>query len=433
MGTVDKMYFGLMKNGSSILKLPCKTFFFLLASLTICTCIEPYNPELGSYESLLVVDGLITDAISSYEIKLSRTFQNENSISEGVSDATVFISDDAGNNYYLQPKGSGLYKTDSLEFRGSAGRIYVLHILTNGEKFESDPCPMLAVPEIDSIFYAKDVELVNNDTESQAGIRVYLESQRGEPNQYYRWEYEETWKFKAPNPKKFNYIKGSYPDSPVIVPVEDVKEFCWKNSLSDEIMIRSVTEGQAQKIEKQTLHFIATEESDRLLLQYSILVKQYSVSKNEYEFWNNLKQINETGGDIFSKQPYSVISNIHNTANPGERILGYFQVSAVSEKRKNISYSDIATLGLPLYEYSCQTWEYEPGNFDTPCLCPPKTWDDVYWYLSIASDYIFIQPIYQGLSDSILLKLQFTRPECADCELSGSHTEPDYWKEFNLK
>ena len=146
----------------------------------------------------------------------------------GVSDATVFISDDAGNKYYLQPKGGGLYKTDSLEFRGSAGRTYVLHILTDGEEFESDPCPMLTVPEIDSIFYAKDVDLVNNGTETQTGIRIYLDSQAGEGNQYYRWEYEETWKFKASNPKKFEYIKSSNPNAPVIIPVPDVKEFCWK-------------------------------------------------------------------------------------------------------------------------------------------------------------------------------------------------------------
>ena len=98
----------------------------------------------------------------------------------------------------------------------------------------------------------------------------------------------------------------------------------------------------------------------------------------------------------FSKQPYSVISNIHNTTNPEDRILGFFQVSAVSEKRKYISYGDVSAWGIPFYSYPCQTWQYEPGDFETLCLCPPKTWDDVYWQLSEASDYIFTQPIYEG-------------------------------------
>jgi len=415
-----------------IFKLTVRTVFFLLLLFLISTCIDPYDAELDEYESLLVVEGMITDLNSSCKIKLSRTFQNENADPVTISDATVFISDDAGHSYYLQPGGSGLYKTDSLEFRGSPGRTYILHILTENEEFVSDPCTMQPVPDIDSIYFAKDADLVNNGSESQEGIRIYLDSKGAEENRFYRWDFEETWKFRVSNPKKYDYIKGVKPDYPVIVPVADIKEFCWKNDSSDEIIIQSISEGQTQRIEKQPVHFIATGKSDRLLIQYSILVRQYSVSKDEYEFWNNLKQINETSGDIFSKQPYGVTSNIHNITNPSDRILGFFQVSAVSEKRKNISYADVVKLGLPFYAYSCQTWEYSPGDFETLCMCPPKTWDDVYWIMSVVSDYVFIQPKYQGFSDSILLKLQFTRPECADCELSGSHTEPDFWKEYNL-
>ena len=77
------------------------------------------------------------------------------------------------------------------------------------------------------------------------------------------------------------------------------------------------------------------------MLQYSILVKQYSISKSEFDFWDNLKKINDKSGDIFEYQPYPVNSNIHNVNNTKDRVLGYFQVSAVKQKRKNILYSDI--------------------------------------------------------------------------------------------
>jgi hypothetical protein len=415
-----------------IFKHSCRPAFIGLILFLACRCIDPYDPQLSNYESLLVVDALITDANSSYKVKLSRTFQDENALPVSVSDATVFISDEGGGRSYLQSTGNGVYKTDSLEFTGSVGRTYVLHVVTSdGEEFESDPCKMEPVPEIDSAYFAKGEELINNGTESQPGIRIFIDSKGSEINQYYRWEYEETWKFRVPNPKKYEYIQGVLPNYPIIVPVEEIKEFCWKSSHSDEIIIKSISEGQSGIIEQQPVLFIATDKTDRLLVEYSVLIKQYSLSKNEYEFWNNLKQINETGGDIFAKQPYSVISNIHNITNPNERILGYFQVSAVSHKRKNITFGEVAILGLPFYTYPCKTWKYEPLDFETRCLCPPKTWDDVYWYLSIASDYIFIQPEYQGSGDSILLKLEFTRPECADCELTGSRTEPDFWDEFN--
>jgi hypothetical protein len=396
----------------------------------ISSCIEPYSPKLNGYESLLVIDGLITNENSECTIRLSRTFQEQNSKPVMIPDATVSVEDDNGNISYLKNKGEGIYKTDINEFRGIVGRTYVLHILTReNEEYESDPCLMQSVPDIDSIYYARDQRLINNGSESEDGVGIYLDS-KTDNSQYYRWTYDETWKFRVPSPMKYEYVKGPTPNAPLILPVADIKEFCWKNSQSDMILIRSLNDTPAEKIEKQPVTFIPTEKNDRLLLQYSILVKQYSISKNEYEFWNNLLEVNETGADIFARQPYAVISNIHNKKNPKEQVLGFFQVSAVSQKRKNIVYHDVASMGLHFYSYPCQTLERSPADFETRCMCPPKTWDDVYWYMSIASDYTFIEPKYEGLGDSLLLKLVFTRPECANCELTGSHTEPDFWSEF---
>jgi hypothetical protein len=408
-----------------------KIFFLFCLLLLLSGCIDPYVPKLARYESLLVVDGLITNANSSYSVRLSRTFQEADIIPVMVSDAEISIKDDIGTEIRLKYAGGGIYKTDSLVFRGVPGRTYVLHIVTgDNEEYESDPCLMQPVADIDSIYIARDQTLVNNQTESEDGVSIYLDSKGGENNLFYRWTYEETWKFKVPNPKLYDYTKVlDKPNAPLITPVADIKEFCWKYHKSDDILIRSINEGQTKSIGRQPVNFIATEKSDKLLIQYSILVKQYSISKDEYKFWNNLREVNIGGGDIFARQPYAVISNIHSLKDPNERILGFFQVSAVSEKRKNIPYRDVALMGLHFYSYPCKTWIFNPLSFETPCRCPPKTWDDVYWYLCIVSDYYFTQPIYQGFGDS-LIWMEFTRPECADCELTGSHIKPDFWTDL---
>jgi hypothetical protein len=410
-----------------MLKVRHKSIVILVGLSLLCTCIDPYTPKLSGYTSLLVVDGLITDANNSYTVRLSRTFQDLNSTPPPVTDATVFITDDVGNSSNLINRGSGIYKTDSTQFNGTPGRTYVLHIKTSdGSEYESDACLMNPVPDIDSIYFAKDQQLVNNGTQSQDGVSIYLDSKEGD-NQYYRWEYEETWKFKVPSPKKFNYIKTDDPNNPIFMPITDVKEFCWKNNQSNEILIRSVSEGQSNKITKQPILFIATDESDRLLLQYSILIKQYSISKNEFDFWNNLKQINEIGGDIFAKQPYTVLSNIKNINNPKERVLGYFQVSAVSQQRKYILYKDVALMGLPFYSYPCKILQLDLLYLPQGCLnCPPPTWDDLYGHLSISLNYPFTEPIFNKVSD-VLLYLDFTTPECANCELTGTSKKPDFW------
>jgi len=138
---------------------------------------------------------------------------------------------------------------------------------------------MNPVPDIDSIYFAKDDQVINNETQTQDGISVYLDSKEGDNNQYYRWEYEETWKFKVPSPKKFNYIKTADPEIPSLCRLLMLKNSAGRTANLGEILIRSISEGNQKKISKQPVIFIATGESDRLLLQYSILVKQYSVSK----------------------------------------------------------------------------------------------------------------------------------------------------------
>jgi hypothetical protein len=396
---------------------------FLFIFLTLCTCIDPYSPQLKGYESLLVVDGLITNEKASYKIRLSRTIQKQDAIPSEVSDATVYITSEDGESIYLLSQGKGIYRTDSLEFTGAIGKSYVLHISTNdGIKYESDPCMMESVPDIDTVYFEKDQKLLNNGTESRDGIKIYLDSKEGDDNKYYRWDYEETWKFKVPTPKRYNYVDVGH-----IVPIAGIKQYCWKSRKSDEVLIHPVYSNLSRTIKREPILFIASDKSDRLMLQYSILVKQYSVSKNEYDFWDNLKKVSENGGDIFARQPYPVISNIHNVSNPTERVLGYFQVSAVKQKRIFIPFRDFVRLGLPFFHNSqCVRIEKSPSDFPWPANSPPLTFDDVYAMYCISSDYVFVEPMFNSETGG-LDKLVFARPECASCELTGSPARPDFW------
>ncbi|MGD0755938.1 MAG: DUF4249 family protein, partial [Bacteroidales bacterium] len=78
-----------------------KSVVTLFVVFTLCTCIDPYTPKLNEYDSLLVVDGLITDANTSYTVRLSRTIQNQNISPTMVADANMYITDDAGNTANL--------------------------------------------------------------------------------------------------------------------------------------------------------------------------------------------------------------------------------------------------------------------------------------------------------------------------------------------
>jgi hypothetical protein len=403
-----------------MLKLRYKTVFILAVVFTFYTCIDPYNPTLKGYESLLVVEGIISDQNVSNFIKLSRTIQDQNIPPVMVPDANVYITDENEITTNFENRGKGIYKSDSLQFRGAPGHIYTLHILTaDGAEYRSESCKMNPVPEIDSIYFEKDEELSTAGTESNKGIMIFLDAKAGDLNTYYKWDFVETWKFRVPYPRKYAYLGDE-----VVTPVP-IKDYCWKKNNSNEIVINAASSEQSGKITKQPVLFIASDKSDRLSLQYSILIRQYSVSKNEYDFWNHLKGVNENVGDIFASQPYSVKSNIHNVNNPKENVMGYFQVSAVKERRKFIKHDEIAALDLPSFVYPCERIEASPKDNPWNQFNPPLSFDEIYKALT-STGYYFVEPKYFQTGFQ-LDEMVFTKSECADCEITGTLVKPKFW------
>jgi len=398
-----------------------RLLIFLLLFCSVCTCIDPYSPKLNGFKSFLVVDALLTNENRAYYVKLSRTKEVQNEQTEMVSGASVSIRNNDGNNILLQEISTGIYITDSLTFKGETGNSYTLNIKTReGTEYESESCLMYPVQQIDTIYYSKDQEIINNGSETNDGIRIFVDSRSGEGSKYFRWAYTEWWKFSIPYPKQYDYINKN--DIP---PVALVKRTCWNSNSSDEILIQSTESRLIDRIEKEPVLFIASGKSDRLLIQYCIQVRQLSLSKSEFEFWDQMNQIHETGGDIFEKQPFSIISNIHNINNPDEPVLGYFQVSAVDQKKIYITARDISELDIPTYHYDCERIEAGTGDYP-PSQNPANqmTFDKIY-NLYILSGYEFVEPIYDLMWN--LNKLVFSKPACTDCTLNGNLKEPDFW------
>ncbi|MFZ0473465.1 MAG: DUF4249 domain-containing protein [Bacteroidales bacterium] len=394
--------------------------FVLVIACTLFTCIDPYTPDLKSFESRLVIDALVTDEAKSNYVILTRTIETSDEDPVRVTGATVIISDDLGNRTLLVERNPGEYRTDSLTFRGATGRTYTLGIETEkGEKYESAPSFMYSVTDIDSIYFSKDQLLSEEKGEMVPGVSIFIDSRDESNSNYYRWSYEEWWKFQAPEPKMFNYINDS-----TIVPVAELKLTCWANKKSDVIDIENtVLENNGGFIKKPVL-FIASEETNRLLIQYYVEVRQLSISKDEYRFWDLMLQLNESGGDIFDKQPFQIFSNVHNVTNPDEQIIGYFQVSAAKLIHKYITFNEIASLDLPFYMYDCERIEKGEVDYPPPGMGKGYTFNDINAGF-LESGYTFIKPVYRDSGE--LYRLVFTRPFCAECTVNGSMTKPYFW------
>jgi hypothetical protein len=388
----------------------------LILTLAINQCIDPFNTRLDKYQSLLVIDALLTDGGLPCIVRLSHTVVTLNDTTAKVTGASVSITDDLGNNTSLSEVSEGVYKTDNPAFVGVSGRAYTLKIHTeDGKEYESEPATLHEARDIDTVYFGKESQTTDNG-EIQEGIRIYIDSKGPTENKYFRLSYEEWWKFNIPSPVTHEYVDQN---NILAIPFENVT--CYKNRRSDVILIQSRDPEVNAEFIKSPVCFIASDESDRLLLQYCIQVSQYAISENEYEFWRHMKVIVESGGDIFDKKPYPIITNIHCVSNADEKVLGYFRVCGVKKKKIYIKGSEIAAMGLKRYSYNCDVvmkgpQDYLPGS--------RMTFDRIYREFTMGG-YNFVYPQY--IRTNVLDRLVFVDKNCSDCTKSGSPDRPDFW------
>lgn len=388
-------------------------FFLLIISLT--TCIDPFYLELDDYESLLVVEGMITDEHASYTIKLSKTFLNVDASADSVAHAEVHVLDENGVITVFHELEPGIYKSDSALFTGRVGGTYTLHIKTeDGLEYISDSCSMTAVPDIGSLYYELDSELFDNGQVEEEGLRIYLDAgQPDEECQYLRWDFEEVWKFRVPYPifyqdLGFKQYKTTHVEN----------DICWRYEHSKQIFIHSLEEQSSGLLSRKPIHFIASGLSNRLLKQYSIQVNQYSLSKEEFLFWEQLREITENGGDLFEKQPFPIEGNIRCINSGDENVLGYFQVSAVKNQRMYITKSQVNELDIPAYEHPCDRIVWHSWRFR----------ENIYKDL-LSRGYVLFWVEEDDFGGAI--SYQFTSSECADCSLTGDLERPDFWVDMD--
>lgn len=373
------------------MKIVLQILFFSLV-LLLNGCIVQFIPETSEDQDLLVVEGIITDQPGPNIIKLSTSLPlGGKSAAKPLSGSIVTITDDLGSNISLNETVTGTYVTPSY-FQGMVGRSYTLHINinnTNGNfNYQSFPVEMKPVPSIDSIYYDKVIINEKNMGSIQSeGAQIYLNTHDPENNcKFYRWEYSETWEFRLP----------------YMVP----NNTCWISSNSDKINIKSTASLAEDRIIRYPLNFVSNM-TDRLKVRYSILVNQYSLSEDEYAYWEKLQNISEQVGGLYDITPASVPSNIWCVENPGAKVLGYFSVSASSSKRFFIKDRFLGIIDL----YNS-------------CIS-----DTVFGGGSIPNLNLYVWVIIDHMIPPIPYRVLTRVKGCYDCSVRGTTIEPVYWRD----
>ena len=114
-----------------------KLLFIGITPLVLFSCEDPINVDLEVGETLLVVDGWITDQPGPHKIILSTTssyFNNDST--PRVRGAEISILDSEGKQEVLTETQTGHYQTSST-FQAKVGQQYTLQILFEGQKYSA--------------------------------------------------------------------------------------------------------------------------------------------------------------------------------------------------------------------------------------------------------------------------------------------------------
>lgn len=371
----------------------------IIMSLFISACEEPYDPEVNpSAITRLVVDGVLID--STTEIRLTQSGMLQSSLPMPEQGARVWVESEAGNyiSPYFDEEAPGRYRQD-LDLETS--QKYRLIIETeDGKRYESAYVDFKESPPVGEI----DFSVFGGDVQYYVSTRDPNNSTR-----FYRWEYEETWQYHSAFESYWRYRDGEM----FFLPQSQQTYRCWTSQEGEEVLIASTANLTDDVVSKKPLLTIDPSESGRLSVRYSLLVKQYALTEEAFDFWKRLKQNTEKLGTLFDPLPAQLPTNIQCVTHPEEEVIGFISASSVSTKRVfnvrgdfpvNFFYNPVRdcvqqVLPLPRGIPSLAEW-FEDSTTYIPIDTVPGNSD--FWYAS--------------------------SPFCIDCrQRGGSIKKPDFW------
>ncbi len=376
-----------------------KLFYILLILFGFFTgCRQRYDPPLNSLpNSFLVVEGVLNAAQDSTTVHLTRTFKLEQTATirtENNAQLTVEGKDNTISS--LTETGNGNYVSGNLHL--NPNNEYRLRIkTTDGKEYLSDYVKVKLTPPIDSIGWDR----------SNEGLQIYVNTKDPlNATRYYRWEYEETWEIHSSYFSYFVYENGIV--RPRQLPAENVYT-CWKYNNSSDIILANSNRLQDDIIYKGPITLISPGD-ERLGERYSILVREYSLEREAYDFFELIKKNTQDIGSLFSPQPSEIRGNIHCINNPAEFVIGYVSVSSIQKKRIFISSAEVPQWGFSFLQ-GC------------PSVKVALNPDSVKLYFNNFNlvPYDIDPPLFPT-------SYKTSTPDCLDCRVRGGKLlKPSYW------
>ena len=326
-----------------------------LGAFLLNACITPFETELENQVVTLIADGELTDEKGPYNVFLtsSETFN----LPPKVSGATVWITDDANQRLDLEEISEGKYQSDSnSSFIGTVGRAYILHIEVDGHSIESEPEKLVPTPPITAMRVEADEQIFISDLGNEIvtpGFQVFVDTETlGGTGTYLKWDYRGVYVVKTPAPTIPRALACFIPDED---PTENLNVFGVETNQKQPIL------GIPMKFFTPTVKF------DTI---YFFVLKQFSLNRDAFEFWNAVQLQRKSTGSIFDPVPGTIEGNMRDINDPENLVLGYFTVSSVTEEQLSITRLELEQFGLQFKVPFPECFQFSPNpiNYCDSCI-----------------------------------------------------------------
>ena len=384
--------------------------YILCFAFFLQTCNEPFNIQSIEFKDALVVEATLTNEVKTQIVKLSRTINLEADGTNPEQGAMVSITDEANNTFTFQETSSGTYESVS-PFAALENSSYTLSVVTsNGRTYSSTPERITGNSTFGDINAIKETNEVG-----VKGVSIKVNSTDPENKaKHYRYEYEETFQIIAPfwTPWKGEIISDVPPFEVELKLRTQEERVCYKTIPSNSI-IQTETIGLSENsVQNFEVRFLT--QSDFLTPhRYSILIKQLVQSEEAYAYYNTLQKFSSVDDPFSQNQPGTLVGNITSNNDADELVIGYFEVTSVTEKRIFLEHDDFFDERFDAFD-DCET--------DSPPLTDPLNSSNSPLINGVKLNKFVI------INEEILPSRFIVIPRrCTDCTALGSNIKPSFW------
>lgn len=363
--------------------------------LGLSSCIYPYDPDISKEtEKTVVIEGeILVGGVST--IRLSYLTDLDRSASSTTHPSgKAWVEDEDGREY---PSTTlNLSQNISIPMNDAvSGKKYRAVIEVDGETYVSEWQDAAPAPTISGISFDAD------DRSVSVYVDVDAEACR---TGYMGFSYEETWQFHTDyipdvviDPKTWTYsdMMTTWP-----------YYWCFRSNASKQMVLLDYsTLGGAQTKHYPIVSFLRTDSRNHLM--YSILVKAFALSQDNYLYNKQTQEMSEQGGDLFSPEPGMLQGNLTCTSDESRQVMGLVLAAEVTTKRAFLDNKYLRTV----------------RQDDSFMIDVPKDKMPEYYY---EMNY---RPIkYTTIDENYVVGWGPHR--CINClEAGGTQVTPDFWNE----